>query len=544
VVARRLAVTVALVAALLPAAGAGGAEAQTPKRGGTLVIANTTAFEPECLNVLLEECGVDVLFPEVLAGAFEVAPKGSFRPDLVSHVDRVSRRPFALVYHIRPEARWSDGVPVTAADFVVTHRLMRKHFPEPPFVRLRNVHTVRALGTKRVRVVLREPDPDWRYLFSNVVPAHVLAGEEFDGLWRDEVANPRTGKSIGSGPFLVQRFERGRQLVLTRNPRYWGRHTAHLDRIVYRFMPPTEMEAALRRGEIDMIDPGPAVLQAQARALQRQREPGVEVVPTLIDAYMNVVIRMDAGGHPALRRRAVRQALAYGIDRLAIARAIGELSGTRAAAGETNDSVVFLASSPDYRPNWRGYRYRPDLARRLLEQAGCHRGQDGMYSCDGEPLSLRMATSAGVLVRERTVELAQRHLARIGVEIKPVYAAPRIFFGQLLPTGDFDLAVFGWILGASTAGMSDVFGCQQISNFGGYCDRLVTRDLVQATRILDRNRRVALLNRIDARLARAVPAIPLFQGSGLVAFRTAVRGVVPNGAGWFTWNSEDWWLDR
>jgi peptide/nickel transport system substrate-binding protein len=540
-VARRLALAVALVAALLPVSGAGGADAQTPKRGGTLVIANTTALEPPCLNVLLDECGVDALFSEVLAGAFEVGPNGRFRPDLVSHVDRVSRRPLTLVYHIRSEARWSDGVPVTAADFVVTQRLMRQHFPELPYVDVRNVRSVRALGTKRVRVVLREPDPDWRYLFSNVVPAHALAGAEFDGLWRDEIANPRTGKPIGSGPFLVQRFERGRQLVLIRNPRYWGPHTAQLDRIVYRFMPPAEMEAALRRGEIDMIDPGPAVLHAQAQALQRRPEPGVEVIPTLVDAYMNVLIRVDAGGHPALRRRAVRQALAYGIDRLAIARAIGELSGTRA---ETNDSVVFLASSQDYRPNWRGYRYRPDLARRLLEQAGCRRGQDGIYSCDGEPLSLQMATSAGVLVRERTVELAQRHLARIGVEIKPVFAAPRIFFGQVLPTGDFDLAVFAWILGASTAGMSDVFGCQQISNFTGYCDRLVTRDLVQATRLLDRNRRVALLNRIDARLARAVPAIPLFQVSGLFAFRASVRGVVPNGTGWFTWNSEDWWLER
>ena len=73
---------------------------------------------------------------------------------------------------------------------------------------------------------------------------------------------------------------------------------------------------------------------------------------------------------------------------------------------------------------------------------------------------------------------------------------------------------------------------------------MVTRDLVQASRILDQKRRVDLLNRIDARLAKAVPAIPLFQGSGLFALKATVRGVVPGEAGYFTWNAENWWLER
>lgn len=99
-------------------------------------------------------------------------------------------------------------------------------------------------------------------------------------------------------------------------------------------------------------------------------------------------------------------------------------------------------------------------------------------------------------------------------------------------------------MGASTSGHADVFGCQRPSNFTGYCSRLVTRDLDQATRILDDKRRVGLLNNIDARLAKAVPAIPLYQVTGLFAFKATIRGVVPNGAGGFTWNAEDWWVER
>lgn len=160
--------------------------------------------------------------------------------------------------------------------------------------------------------------------------------------------------------------------------------------------------------------------------------------------------------------------LAYGIDRDALARAAGKLSGASETASEPLDSVVFLANSPYYQPNWKGYRHRPAQARRLLEQAGCRRGEDGIYSCAGERLSLRFATAAGVARRERTVELAQAQLRQVGIEVRPVYARPGIAFGTILSSGDFDLVLFGWIVGASTSGHADVFGCQRPSNFTGY----------------------------------------------------------------------------
>jgi peptide/nickel transport system substrate-binding protein len=390
---------------------------------------------------------------------------------------------------------------------------------------------------------LRAPFADWRFLFPVVLPRHALAGGDIPSSWKDAIDDPRTGRPIGSGPFLVESWKRGKELALVRNPRYWGPHPAYLDRIVWRFVPPADAAEALRRGEVDMIDPGPAVLQAAALELRRQPAPGIRVLFSLGPAWEHFDIRIGEGGHPALRRRLVRQALAYGIDRVAIARAAGQLSGGSGDALAPLDSTVFLANSPFYQPNWKGYRHRPAPARRLLEQAGCRRGGDGIYSCGDERLSLRIATAAGVARRERTVELAQAQLRQVGVEVVPVYARP-VVFETILMSGDFDLALFAWIVGASTSGPFDVFGCQRSFNFTGYCDRLVTRDLIQASRILDQKRRVDVLNRIDARLAKAVPAVPLYQVSGLFALKATVRGVVPSGAAYFTWNAENWWLAR
>ena len=120
--ARPLALAAAIAVALLPVSGAGGADAQTPKRGGIVVVGVPAGTEPACFNLLVEDCGIQAGFVrQVLEGAFEVGPDLSYRLDLVSNVT-LTKKPFTLTYHIRPEARWSDGVEVMARDFVFTWR--------------------------------------------------------------------------------------------------------------------------------------------------------------------------------------------------------------------------------------------------------------------------------------------------------------------------------------------------------------------------------------------------------------------------------------
>ena len=74
-------------------------------------------------------------------------------------------------------------------------------------------------------------------------------------IWSNRINNPKTGRSIGSGPFLLEGWERGRQLTLVRNPRYWGAHRAYLDRIVIRFHVESEKPVDwFRSGELDVAE--------------------------------------------------------------------------------------------------------------------------------------------------------------------------------------------------------------------------------------------------------------------------------------------------
>ena len=528
----------AVVVSLLAVSGASavGAPTPAPKRGGTVVV--WTNGEPACLNPLGNpSCGEGNVIPgvleEVLEGAFESGPRHVAR-DLVTRVAFTRKPPFTLTYHIRPEAQWSDGVPVSAGDFVFTQAAIRKYASRDDFQR-KLVRSVRAVDAKTVRVVLKTRSAAWRQLFAVVLPRHALADEDLQHVWQDRIDDPKTGAPIGSGPFLVQRWERGRQLTLIRNPRYWGAHTAYLDRVVLRFGVDDSVQA-LHDGELDVV--------------QRRPDPGTErdfqAVPSVKQLYgpgrawEHFEIRIGSGGQPALKNKLVRRALAYGLDRAAIVRAV---YGGFLPKWRPSESAIFLDASHGYQPNWSDYRYRPALAQRLLEQAGCRRGVDGIYVCAGDKLSLRFVTTTGSSRRRVALELAQRQLRRVGIEATPSYTPFPAFFDQVVIPGNFDVALFTVFYDPDVGGASDIYRCGGAENLTGYCQRLVTRDLTEADRILDPAQQARVLNRADRQMAKDVPVIPLWNEPAAASVRSTVHGVVPCFPSWI-WKAENWWLER
>jgi peptide/nickel transport system substrate-binding protein len=551
-VARAGALAAGLAVALLAAvAGAGAADAQTPKRGGTVVVGGATPREPGCLNAYLERCGsnfptVGTLMGLALRGAYSVGPDLTYQPELVSGAEYTTVPPYTLTYHIRPEAHWSDGVPVTAQDFVFTHaavRSVRNELNEPDAEYYSVIRRVTAVDAKTVRVVLRDRFAGWRGLFPRVLPAHALRGEDFSTVWLSGIRNPKTGRPIGTGPFLLETWRRGYGITFVRNPRYWKSHPARLDRLVLRFCAPCvalsdEQVAWVRAGEVDVLF---SSLLSSAQFGEVRAVRGVTALARPGANWEHLDVRIGVGGHPALKRKRVRQALAYGIDRVALTRVLHEQMDPRYPPSE--NAVLFPSSSPHYRANWRRYRYRPEEARRLLEAEGCRRGSDSIYLCDGRRLSLRLVTIAGNERRRRTVELIQRQLRPAGIEIVPIYAPPLSGFSQILEGGDFDLILFSWLSNPDSPGtVVYLYGCGAVQNFSGYCQRLVTRDLDQAQRIFDQTRQAAVLNRADAQMAKDVPVIPLFQNPSVVVHKSTVRGVGITGQAFL--GAENWWLDR
>jgi peptide/nickel transport system substrate-binding protein len=499
----------------------------------------TVAGATDCLNIFF------LCFPttvatvnQVLEGAFEIGPDLRYRPDLVSSV-AVTRNPFTLTYRIRPEARWSDGAPVTAQDFVFTYQaLTDKRYELGIAQAYAKVHRITAVDAKTLRVVFSSRYAAWRDLFHAVFPRHALAGRDLRQVWKKGIDNPRTGEPIGSGPFLVDSFEPGSRIVLVRNPRYWGPHRAYLDRIVVRQNADDGQAIdGLAGGAFDAISP-----QAQPNIAELRRKSGVVVLTGRGPSYEHIVFRRGPGGSELLGERWIRRAIALGIDRRAL---VSSLFAGLDAKAQPLENLIFTNGSPFYEPHWQSYRGDVAQAQRVLEENGCRRGGDGIYACGGRRVSFRLSTTAGNPLRERTFELLQAQLRRAGIELIPVFAPPRTFFGTIIASGDFDIALFTWTQSADPGYAVEIWRCGGDENFSGYCNRLVSRHLQESHLILDEKIRAGLLNRVDEQMSRDLPGLPLFQKPGIVAYRGTLHGLVVNATdeGW-TWNSEDWWLGR
>jgi peptide/nickel transport system substrate-binding protein len=524
-----------------------------PQAGGTVVVLEPfgPTYGPWCLGPV-PPCVPEFFEPfpsnepivgQVLEGAFEVAPDLTYRPNLVSRAT-VTKRPFTVTYHIRRDARWADGPPITARDFVFTHKLLlfveglRRDGGRGPEDPLWQVRAVRALDAKTVKVTFKSPVAAWRELFHRVYPRHALAisgagtvRPDLRTVWNDGIVNPKTGRPTGSGPFIIQRWERRQQIVLVRN-RHWKPRRPYLDRIVYRFPPD--------------LPPNPYLAGVDLYATYRNipRVPGHETRATPGPAWEHIAVQLGPNGHPALKNRLVRRALAFGIDRSAL---LNQLSFGRFTRPLQNG--ILLTNSRFYERHWHVYRYRPAEARRLLERAGCIRGSDGIYVCAGRRLSLRLTArgfgSHGASEIERAgIPILQGQLRTIGVELVPVFSLADRFFSTVLPGGDFDLALFSRVSRADPGTAVEVWRCGGGTNVTGYCNRQVSRELLRSRTVVDQKARMELLNRVDSLLARDVPFIPLYQQPLFVSHVPGLRGVVNNPWEGFTWNSEDWRLRR
>ena len=181
------------------------------------------------------------------------------------------------------------------------------------------------------------------------------------------------------------------------------------------------------------------------------------------------------------------------------------------------NSALHLTQSCDYEPNRRAYRYRPAEARRLLEQAGCRQGADGIFSCSGKRLSLRFVTPAGFS------DPSAGALADTGAASRcrgGGHAGVRSPRGILRPDPSAgDVRCRPLLVGQRTGCIvGRYYGCGGLVNYTGYCQRLVTAHLDEADRILDDRRRARVLNRGDRGLAGDVPTIPLFQVVATAAY--------------------------
>jgi peptide/nickel transport system substrate-binding protein len=533
---RWLLITAGALLVLAFAGSPAAADEPAPNVGGTARFG--LPQEPSCLNAYLSQCFGSPLLATgpVLAGTYRQRPDFTYEPVLVDRVSvehEASVSWFKLTYRLEQDAEWSDGTPVTAHDLAFTLETLLD--PANNVLKREGYELITrttVLDEKTVRFTFERPYPAWKTLFPQVLPKHVLEGRDFDTVWNGGITDPATGAPIGSGPFLLTGWDRGVQITLSRNPSWWGEDPPYLDSLVLRFIPDqAQLAQALTGGTIDASYPGgafPGLADTPGIALQSPPGAGFE----------HVDFNVGSETMPLLREPWFREAIAYALDRQG---AVTEVWGPHSPGIETFQSLTYLGQQPEYRPHFDRYSYDPERVGGIMRDHGCALAGDGIWSCAGTRASMRFATTTGNAPRAQFQARVQADARAAGLELVTDNSPAGPLFGTRLPERDYDLIMFTWGLPRGPVAQADLYTCDAVQNFMGYCSEPVTRLFEESDEETRESRHRSFVNRADAVLADDLASIPLFQRPSFLYSRVNLRGIEENPSERGpTWNAEEW----
>ena len=302
---------------------------------GTVVIAATG--EPSTLiPPLVSETVARDISDQIYERLAYLSPRGSpidqnaFRPGLAERWERVDSLTWG--FHLRPSARWQDGRPLRAEDVVFSFDA----FSDSTLGSAAQgylVGKVRAIAedSLTVRVAFAERSPEQLYdatYHVRILPKHV-----WDSIPRARWAADTTlAHLIGSGPYRIQGWQRGRFLTLAADTAWGGGDQPAIRRAIWRFAP--DPDAALNlllSHEADLME----TVGSKERVDRVTRDSSLRLVTYPAGVYGFLAFRVaDAAGrpHPVLGDRELRRALTQAVDRPTLARALfGE--GTKPPPG-------------------------------------------------------------------------------------------------------------------------------------------------------------------------------------------------------------------
>lgn len=415
--------------------------------------------------------------------------------------------PQTVTYTINPKATWSDGAPITWEDLKSEVEACNGHDKKyliasrAGFERVKSV--TRGVDDRQAVVTFSDPYSEWRGMFTGgIQPRSMTANPEVFN--KGQLENP--GPS--AGPFIVSTLDRTAQrIVLTRNPRWWGRKP-RLDSITYLVLDVSAIIPALQNKAIDAA--GITTLDDMVTA---QRTPGVVIRRAPAPTWFHLTFNGAEGSIMADER--LRLAVCQGIDRQAIVDVVEHGLTTHPVPLNNH---VYVAGQVGYQNNSAPGNYDPDKARKDLDAMGW-KLHGAVREKDGKQLVVRDVLFDAASNRQIAM-VAQNSLAQIGVKLVLDLKAGNGFFSQYIGVGDFDIAQFGWEGNAfPLSSLPQIYTSDGDSNFGRIGNAEIDAKISQTLSELDQGKARVLANQVDQMIWQEGFNLPLFQSPGNKAVR-------------------------
>jgi peptide/nickel transport system substrate-binding protein len=423
-----------------------------------------------------------------------------------------ARDPLTYVFHLRQGVKFQDGRPFTSADVKFTFdSILDGTVKTPKRGAFRMVTAVEAPDDSTIVFHLREPYASFLWNLTKPGVGIVPRGSG------PEIAQ----HPIGTGPFQFVNMITDQEIMLQRNPSYFGGAgeatgaRGNMERVRFRIVPDALVRALeLRKGSADVainsLSPDMVVTLARERGIVADEQPGTTI------AYVGFNLE-----DPILSHREVRQALAYATDRATLIKYL--MRGQARAAGS-----LLPPNHWAYDPDVRQYDFDPGRAEQLLDAAGFKRGAGGVR------FRLEFKTSTeeySRLLSEAIADEWQR--VGVAVELRPLEFAT--FYADL-QRGSFQLSAQRWVGGNNDPDIFEsVFSSRKIppngSNRGHYRNPKLDALIDQARMEMDREKRKALLWEIQEIVAEDEPYINLWYPDNVCVHRERLTNIVIPPAG-------------
>jgi oligopeptide transport system substrate-binding protein len=416
----------------------------------------------------------------------------------------VSADGLIYTFHLRPAATWSDGSPVTAADFVASYRRILTAGTAAPKAQLFDaVKNARAFLTGVVTdfstvgfaaptpltfvITLAQPSPRFPYYVASGpwLPVNSRAVSQHGRTWT------QPGHFVGNGPFTLVEWRQQQRIIVKKNPRYRAAASVHLDEIQFiRLDSGDTEERAYRAGQVDVTMSVPFT---KIEPYQRDRPAEFHRAPLAETRYLSFNTQ-----RPPLNDPRVRRALSLAIDRKKIVERItrgGQTPSENFSPVPPDSALVTREPSP-----WQP-RLDPLLAARLLAEAGFPGGKNFPR------FELTAWSPSQVAVLEALQAMWREHL---GIEVTIAIREAKIHLSALA-AGTYDIAFVTTLVDVAdaTAVLSE-FATGAPGNYPHWSDADYDARLARLTATRDPGARAALQAQADDHLLREAVVAPLY----------------------------------
>lgn len=445
-------------------------------------------------------------------------------------------------FHLVPNAKWSDGQPLTSKDVAWTFNTDVKYQDGPTAGSAGTIaHLTKATTPDESTVVLHYSEPVPMVLANvqqvTILPEHVWGryGTGDGKALRTYPNLPSDGKPVVSGgPFMVTQFKPDELALFQKNPNYWGT-PAIIDGFGLQLFSNEDAEiTAIENGRIDAIESVPftAVQTLQSAGIHVAERPGLTERDFIINSNPQKTT------HRELLNPLVRQAFEYAIDRNKIVQTAA-LGYAQPAA-----TIVPPATGKWHDPNIQPLPFSLDKANQLLDEAGYQKGPDGIRIGEDGPMEydvLFPGSERGA--GDRAFQIIQSDFAQIGVKLTQRPMGGGAVFQEMTKDNykTFDLAMWSWTPPIDPDFVLSVLTCAQYGDWSdsGYCNPAYDKLYAAQGSEMDPQKRLQIVYQMQKMVYDDRPYIMLTYEEAIDAWTSKWTGFVQSPAGLFPFLSKE-----